>query len=61
MAKEVRNEERKRKRLRERAKQLTEEDLLQVLRLREERAAKRGEATEGASRPSGDHTERPST
>ena len=57
----MRNEERKRKRLRERAKQLTEEDLLQVLRLREERAAKRGEATEGASRPSGDHTERPST
>ena len=36
LAKELRNEERKRKRLKERAKQLTDVDLLQVLRLREE-------------------------
>ena len=40
VAKELRNEERKRRRLKERAKQLTDEDLLAVLCLRRE--TKRG-------------------
>lgn len=41
LAKELRNEERKRKRLKVRARQLTDEDLLQVLRLREEEGSSR--------------------
>ena len=36
LTKEIRNEERKRKRLKERAKQLTDSDLVAVLKLREE-------------------------
>ena len=36
LAKDLRNEERKRRRLKDRAKQLTDDDLLQVLRLRAE-------------------------
>ena len=36
LAKDLRNEERKRRRLKDRAKQLTDDDLLQVLRLRSE-------------------------
>ena len=52
LAKEVRNEERKRKRLRGRAKQLTEEHLIKVLRLRQERVVKKSDTPEGASNPS---------
>lgn len=48
IAKELRNEERKRKRLREKAKLMTDEDLLQVLRLRQDR---RGERLQAAPDP----------
>lgn len=53
MAKEIKNEERKRKRLRGRAQKLTDTDLLQVMRLRADARATReeGRAAASSSRP----------